>query len=61
MLSDIQRLIDEIEIRRKELEESGQDFSDPDTIKKSQHLDELINKYYKLMYGNSSEKNVVSF
>jgi hypothetical protein len=48
MLSDIQLIIDEIEVKRKELAECGQDLKNPEMLKRSQQLDELINRYYKL-------------
>lgn len=59
MLTDIQLIINEIEARRKELVECGQDFNDPEMLKRSQQLDELINRYYKLLENTNHKKRAV--
>lgn len=59
MLSDIQLIINEIEARRKELVECGQDLNDPEMLRRSQQLDELINRYYKLMENTNHKKRAV--
>lgn len=48
MSNDMQLLIDEIEARRQELVQCAQNLNDPDTLKLSQRLDVLINKYYEM-------------
>jgi hypothetical protein len=59
MLKDIQLIIKEIEARRKELIECGHDFDDPEMLKRSQQLDELINRYYKLLEDVDEEKRAI--